>query len=117
MPLNYLPGLCCCSQGSGDVHRPEPPVHPPPHPPSAATNGDSHEGMPPPGQQPYRPVSATLPQGLAPPPPGEVNKAASLDRGAKAPASLSRGGGDKGDKKRHSMFGGLFKKKKDKEGK
>ena len=78
------------------------------------TNGSAAE---PTDRAPYRPVSSTLPQGAAPPPHGEMTKAASLDRSAKAPQGPLVRGTEKGDKKRHSMFGGLFKKKKDKESK
>jgi hypothetical protein len=48
-----------------------------------------------------------------------MTKAASLDRSAQPPGPLVRAGTEKGDKKRHSVFGGLFKKKdkKDKESK
>lgn len=95
--------------------------------PPSYTNGDHPSPYHPRSSADYYPgtPAQTLPVGTTPPPAAAgrtpvLSKSGSLDRDTRPPISPKPDTkGDRSDKKRHSYFGGLFKKKdkKEKDGK
>ena len=88
----------------------------PPAPPSQ----HRHSAPPPAGYDPGLPGAGgraqyhTLPPGTAPPSAADAERASTLDRSKMPPPPVAPKP-DKDSKKRHSVLGGLFKKRKEKE--
>lgn len=107
---------CYCLQErfgrTGPPNQPPPPVPAGQGDHSSLTNGN---GMPPAtGHRYSAPAqSYTLPPGSAPPSSADVGRAATLDRSRTPPPQVAPK--QEKDKKRHSVLGGFFKKKREKE--